>query len=129
MLTFYRDWTEKWFDKLQKSHDLLSYGRRQPLSKADKAKRVKVAILDTGIDLEHPLLKPYVDAGQIAETYDFTRARVPTEDVHGHGTHTAHLLLKTAPNASIYVARVFRRMTATRNTPGLLAEVSLILRI
>ena len=68
-----------------------------------------MAILDTGIYFEHP---------------DFSQAR--SEDVlhkdrcqgfpnqlnacldkNGHGTHCASVLLRTAPNIDLYVARVF----------------------
>lgn len=30
----------------------------------------------------------------------------PLCDAHGHGTHGASVLLRTAPNASLYIARV-----------------------
>jgi subtilisin family serine protease len=103
----------------------LSRARVTPPSPEDEEKRVKIAILDTGIDLTHPLIKKYVDTGHIPKTYDFVEGTSSITDLHGHGTHTAHLLLKTAPNASIYVARVFRTTKADRNTAQLVAKVSL----
>ncbi|MEU6658329.1 S8 family serine peptidase [Streptomyces sp. NPDC046821] len=45
-------------------------------------KGTKVAVLDTGVDAEHPDLK-----GRIAEAKNFTDS-ADTEDRHGHGTHT-----------------------------------------
>lgn len=42
---------------------------------------VRVAVLDTGADLDHPDL-----AGQIVEAKDFTRSLRGAEDVQGHGT-------------------------------------------
>ncbi|HZZ73577.1 MAG TPA: S8 family peptidase [Pirellulales bacterium] len=45
---------------------------------------VKVAVLDTGIDANHPDLQSAID-GQ----HDFTGSRIGTADAQGHGTHTA----------------------------------------
>ena len=46
---------------------------------------IKVAILDTGIDLDHPDL-----ASAIVETEDFTGDGI--EDASGHGTHCAGIV-------------------------------------
>lgn len=85
--------------------------------------RVKVAILDSGIDLDHPwfskkgqfcqemprervkgycsfLLGPIDDKGGNQEGINLA------EDIIGHGTHVASLVLRLAPNAFVYVARV-----------------------
>lgn len=45
---------------------------------------VRVAVLDTGIDAEHPDLSE-----AIAETRDFTASRSGSLDMNGHGTHCA----------------------------------------
>ncbi|HWA98595.1 MAG TPA: S8 family peptidase [Pirellulales bacterium] len=45
---------------------------------------IKVAVLDTGIDAEHPDLAAAIDAQQ-----DFTGSALGTADRQGHGTHTA----------------------------------------
>jgi subtilisin family serine protease len=50
---------------------------------------VKVAVLDTGVDDEHPALAGQVDAEQ-----NFTD-EPSAEDGHGHGTHVASLLAGT----------------------------------
>ncbi|RSL48880.1 hypothetical protein CEP54_012688 [Fusarium duplospermum] len=73
-----------------------------------KPQRVKIAILDSGIDLsdDHRLLyntdpeiiyRNWIDGGQ------------QWEDDVGHGTHLAILLRKIAPEAVIHVARVFKK--------------------
>ena len=71
---------------------------------------VRIAVVDTGIDLHHPDL-----AGRIAGTADFTGEGLT--DHHGHGTHCAGIAAGSgdasggtyrgvAPKASIYAAKV-----------------------
>lgn len=73
---------------------------------------VKVAIIDTGIDLDHPDLAANVNAGV---TYV---ARTTTEDDEGHGSHVAGTVaaldnaigvVGVAPNASLYPVKVLDR--------------------
>lgn len=59
---------------------------------------VTVAVLDTGVDLNHPDL-----AGQIAAAESFVDG-LPPQDGHGHGTHVASTILGTgAASESRYV--------------------------
>ncbi|MFG1603880.1 S8 family serine peptidase [Actinoplanes sp. NPDC049265] len=74
---------------------------------------VRVAVLDSGIDVDHPDL-----AGAVAETADFTGAGVDgTVDRTGHGTHVASIIAGSgaasagryrgmAPDAKLYSATV-----------------------
>ena len=72
---------------------------------------VRVAVLDTGIDTDHPDL-----AGKTAVSKDFTGAG-GVEDGHGHGTHVASIITGTgaasdgkyrgvAPDVSLAVGKV-----------------------
>jgi thermitase len=77
---------------------------------------VRVAILDTGIDEEHPLF-----AGRIAAGYDFIEDHPGAAEVAygvdtnedgyvdaawGHGTHVAGIVSTVAPGAKLLVGRV-----------------------
>lgn len=123
LLTSRSEWTDTWFKELRKAQSLVDSYWIKPLSIKDKEKRIKIAILDTGIDLTHPLFQKHLSDGQFPDSRDFVENRQNIIDTCGHGTHTAHLLLKTAPNASIYVARVFRTTKAEKNTASLVANV------
>lgn len=50
-------------------------------------KDVLVAVIDTGIDVDHPDLK-----GAVVESKDFTGSRSGSADVQGHGTHCAGII-------------------------------------
>lgn len=83
---------------------------------------VKITILDTGIDLDHPNFsqrgkrRSKVTAKQLSEkmqreriigSKNFTRG--PEDDVTddvGHGTHIAVLIMAIAPRAELYIAKV-----------------------
>ncbi|MFB7215168.1 S8 family serine peptidase [Streptomyces sp. NPDC056255] len=73
---------------------------------------VKVAVLDSGIDADHPDL-----AGQITEAVDFTNSPSGPVDGHGHGTHVASTIVGTgkasdglrrgvAPGAKLAIGKV-----------------------
>jgi subtilisin family serine protease len=72
-------------------------------------KGVKVAVVDSGIDADHPLIDGRV-AGYVAigigpdgeAEYD----DAPHEDTSGHGTACAGLILGVAPEAELYSVRV-----------------------
>jgi hypothetical protein len=68
----------------------------------EQHKRVKVAILDTGIAKSNPDIK---EKGlQIKKCCSFIDGQRGDEDVYGHGTYTANLLLSVAPDAELYIA-------------------------
>ena len=99
-----------------------------PLSKQEWTNVPRVAVIDTGIDLTHRLLEPYLESGELAGWRDFINEKAPNkiEDLEGHGTHVSHLLLRTAsPYIRLYHARVFKISDADDNTALLVAKVML----
>lgn len=72
---------------------------------------VKVAVIDTGIDLEHPALADAL--APASEWHDFfSNDAVPQEEGHpnadgfGHGTNVAGIIRQVAPRATILPIRV-----------------------
>lgn len=62
---------------------------------------VLVAVLDTGADLSHPLLK-----GRVADSLDYTNSPIGPNDRNQHGTHTATTVAQVAPACKIAVVKV-----------------------
>lgn len=72
---------------------------------------VKIAILDTGIDLDHPEFMPFRADGRVTGGHcrDFVNpGESPIRDSTGHGTHCAHLVLKVCQTVRLYIAKVFQ---------------------
>ncbi|KAI0017820.1 intracellular serine protease [Xylariomycetidae sp. FL0641] len=108
--------SENWMD------NLLSSIHRYVDPVHDLAEPVRIAILDSGLDPENPFL---VEDQQLAnprikEARSFIHGTEPHDvrDEIGHGTHALGLLLKVAPCAEIYVARIARRETLDPHTYG-----------
>ncbi len=65
---------------------------------------VKVAIIDSGVDVTHPALNGLELKDDIAVSCDGVNLRIeekPGHDVYGHGTAVTSLLLKEAPGIEI----------------------------
>lgn len=54
---------------------------------------VTVAVIDTGVDYQHPDLQ-----GRITEGYDFVNEKPLAQDDHGHGTHIAGIIAANINN-------------------------------
>jgi len=65
-------------------------------------KGVRVAVIDTGVDDDHPGFK-----GQVTRKKWYRRGSLLPEDKYDHGTHVAGTIHMMAPDAEIYDYRVF----------------------
>jgi hypothetical protein len=91
---------DEWFQRLEE----LTFPLLPSIPK-DRQDRVKIAILDSGIDMSNS----FISFCRKRITYQsFLPGDTRVEDDIGHGTHTAGLVLQVARNADIYVARVTR---------------------
>lgn len=90
---------------------MLHYDGSADLSEEDIDNLIKVAILDTGVDLRHPAFQDYRQTGRLENGVDLVDPSNKDGDVDldGHGTHMCHTLLKTAPYARVYPIRVFTK--------------------
>ncbi|WP_405091106.1 S8 family serine peptidase [Micromonospora sp. NBC_01392] len=82
-----------WLDgrrRLTLDHSVPQIGAPAAWAAGYTGKGVKVAVLDTGVDLTHPDL-----AGKVAESRNFSEEADP-DDIVGHGTHVASIIAGSA---------------------------------
>ena len=72
---------------------------------------VIVAVLDTGIDRDHPWLQ-----GRVINGFDFASWDRDASDPDGHGTHVAGIIAGEAPDARLLSVRVITEDDDVRNT-------------
>ncbi|KAL2181905.1 peptidase S8/S53 domain-containing protein [Thermothelomyces heterothallicus CBS 202.75] len=92
-----------WFGDIEKiNEEILEPYRRQA------CKRVKVGILDTGIDMKNMAFHKAEVRQRIKKRVDFCdpNSKGTGRDKCGHGTHCAALINRIAPAADIYIGRV-----------------------
>jgi hypothetical protein len=71
-----------------------------------RKEKIRIAILDTGIDSDDILIGTALENGRIQEARGFVGDDKDFNDKHGHGTHVTRLLLRIAPTAELYVAKI-----------------------
>lgn len=73
--------------------------------KLSRGEGVIIAVLDTGANLDHELLKPSIIGGRNF-TEDYQQDEKNYEDNNGHGTHVAGIIAQTAPEAKLLILKV-----------------------
>nr|XP_036579850.1 subtilisin-like protease [Colletotrichum truncatum]KAF6787530.1 subtilisin-like protease [Colletotrichum truncatum] len=111
--------TKEWFGYHQ---DILSRINQQLHdSEIPQTRKVRIAILDSGIELT-PDHRDLYDLEPRISYRSWVDKDPEWRDDVGHGTHLAILLRKVAPNAAIYVARVFKKKPRGDASAQIIAE-------
>lgn len=85
---------------------------------------VRVAILDSGVDMADACLRGAAAAKRIKAMRNWTDSDPDNwTDTYGHGTQVARLLIRVAPAADIYIARVSTGKHLVPEKTGLIAQV------
>ncbi|ETS84479.1 hypothetical protein PFICI_02504 [Pestalotiopsis fici W106-1] len=90
--------TDKWFSNFQTllvKYRLLGRGRDE---------RMKVAILDSGINVNHPDFSDE-DRDRIKERTAFINSNADVDET-GHGTHVAAIVLRLTKNVDLYIGKI-----------------------
>ncbi|KAF4964966.1 hypothetical protein FSARC_7144 [Fusarium sarcochroum] len=103
---------DDFWERLDKFHRSYSHSvttRTTRESGADFPRRIRIAVLDTGFDFECPYIKGLTSSGRVRKEWchSWVGDGVNDGDEELHGTNCAYLLHKTAPEADIYIAKVF----------------------
>lgn len=90
---------------------------------------MKVALLDTGIDLQHSYFEGQYPSGRLKSVRSWVDGQEGAEDqkggdISGHGTFIASLLLDLCPNIDLYVARISKSREFKKGTSLNVANVS-----
>ncbi|KAK0643856.1 peptidase S8/S53 domain-containing protein [Cercophora newfieldiana] len=96
---------ERWFAEVEEINErIFAAFRRQD------TRRVKVAILDTGIDIRNAVFQDQNVRQRIKKRVCFLDGPLLSKalDTCGHGTHCAALVSRVAPAADLYIGRVAR---------------------
>ncbi|KAH7139510.1 hypothetical protein B0J11DRAFT_575419 [Dendryphion nanum] len=113
---------DEWFKKLDAVHATLNSDRMDDWGEEEVESLVKVAVLDTGIDLTHPEFVQFRKDGRLDDGFNFVEEGKEIIDSDGHGTHVCHTLFKTAPYVKLFPIRVFRNRRSEMSTPSLIKK-------
>ncbi len=87
-------------------------GAEYPLNVGADGEGIKIAVIDTGVNFEHPDLFGIGDEGKILGGYDFIENDSTPQDTNGHGTQVAGIIAADgeitgiAPKSKILAYRV-----------------------
>lgn len=91
--------------------------------------RVRIAIIDSGIDMDHVDIIAAFNDDRIRKVCDWVDGHEGREhnrmtDTLGHGTHIASIILNLTPNVELYIARVTKSSQLSDSQAENVAKVS-----
>ncbi|RFU75778.1 hypothetical protein TARUN_6537 [Trichoderma arundinaceum] len=96
-------------------------GLAEKLKGIKTSERIRIAVLDTGIDMNDTMVKPAIKS-RIKDMRSWVPSNDSCDDIFGHGTHVTRLLLRMAPAAEIYVAKITDNNTVHAENMTRIAE-------
>ncbi|KAJ4024685.1 hypothetical protein NW766_000925 [Fusarium irregulare] len=86
---------------------------RSRVEESKPPRRIRIAVIDTGIDFNHAGIMEAKEQGRLKEEWcqSWVGGDSSDQDEGLHGTNCAYLLHKAAPEADIFVAKVFNHNT------------------
>lgn len=111
---------EKWFGIHRATCAKIDELRKQ---KARDPPRIKIALLDSGIDLSD-FHKDEINQPVDVKFRSWVGDPSVREDDAGYGTHLAYLLREIAPNAEIHAGRIFKKRPSIKKSADVIAEVN-----
>lgn len=85
---------------------------------------IKIAILDTGYDDDAVFFHHPYRCSRMKGWKDWVDSSITPQDCNGHGTHVVSLVMKVAPNADIFVARVAKDTEGLQHASENISEVN-----
>lgn len=110
----------KWLRHMQSLNSELA----QSILQSSLSTHVRIAVLDTGCDNDAPFFFQEGNSPRLKEWKDWVDGSDQMQDRHGHGTHLVSLVMKIAPEAHIYVARIAESPDGLLNSSRNIAKVS-----
>lgn len=114
--------SSKWLDQLFKVNSYINKISKD-CTQGQKRRAIRVAVLDTGYDDEAAFFQVPTRRRRIRQWKDFYGNMDDPIDENGHGSHTAALIMKVAPTADVYIARVTKDRATLRSCTSHIAEV------
>lgn len=106
-----------------------SLSRSFDFTRPPEQEKIRIAILDSGMDETDPKIRPAIKFGRInaLKNKNFVGKPEDLQDTHGHGTHVTRLLLEVAPAAEIYMGKICTGKMINDEFMPKIAEVSLVI--
>ena len=114
---------KKWLSRMQRLNSELAQTSPQRVPGSSSA-RIRIAVLDTGCDDNAPFFLLPDNGPRLKKWKDWVDESDQWQDCHGHGTHLVSLVMKTAPEAHICVARIAKNPNMLLKAGENVAEVS-----
>ncbi|PKK48405.1 hypothetical protein CI102_8124 [Trichoderma harzianum] len=111
----------QWLDDISSINTSIRELKKSRKSK-ERGRPVRIAVLDTGYDGDTMFFTFKERKRRIKGWKDYAEKNSTPVDSSGHGTHTLALIMKVAPTADIYVARIAKDRAGLQNSAENIAQ-------